>query len=55
MGEELVEAIHFRYLKEETLYAAFREADELGLKSIYVLVNQNLSEGIRNRLEKAAH
>jgi L-threonylcarbamoyladenylate synthase len=54
MAETFMECPHFEILNMQNLYRAFRKADDLGLKTIYVLISNNLGEGLKNRLEKAA-
>lgn len=44
---------HYEPLTSANIYKAFRKADLLGLKKIYIVIDETLNEGLINRIKKA--
>ncbi len=54
MAQKQLDYPYYQRLSEDNLYAAFRQADSLGLKRIYLVIDGDIPEGLRNRIEKAS-
>lgn len=54
MAQDHIDHPHYEKLSSQNLYSAFRKADLLGLKKIYILIDKTLNEGLLNRVRKAA-